>query len=826
MGFFSNLVDQFFGDPGFEETRDEFFDHAALSEVLPYRVYDDITGLYFNDKTIGFILEIEPQAGSGDIVGNIHSAMASSMPQNGGVQFINWSSPNIDATLGRWAASRVHGGAIVEEASAKRLEHIKSFRFGSESAAKAIPLNRRIFICGFIEGDTSRTAQSELLEFRRGLTSAVDLPKDASLPPVALLQLLTEVFHAQRWSNHQETLYSPSLPINAQLPGASLTVRQNHIQLSGDPDASLSASSVASYPREWDDSLGAFLFGEPDRITDRPHGPVLSMLGAIAIPAQKASADLVTKTGKLEYSVKNGFSKFTHDFEGKRAELTNLTNEVSNGERLFQTIYSVISYAGGGRDETRAASAEMSKIYRRVGINLRHERFLQLPMFLSSLPFGLTSKHMSSFGKMQRMRLLKGKALAALTPLHGEFKGNSAGQGMLLLGRQGQVMTWNNFVSEGNYNCSIVGKSGGGKSVFMQDLIMSIYSNGGRVLVIDDGYSFKTTCEILGGRHIAFDGSVDLRLNPFSMLQSSKMDTKEYAAEAIELIARVVSSMASLGEQREGRVTGIEEQVISDAIKEVWDTKGAKGEITDVYDILLERSAAEKRLADVCELLKRYTRDGVYGSYFVGEANVSVDQPLTVVELSDIKSQAGLEEVVLQLIMFLGSELMFKTDRSVPVAIVIDEAWDMLKGQGTAKFIEGVVRRARKYTGALITGTQSLSDYYSNPAAEVCLQNSDWMVMLQQKSETIDLLMQDGKLDVSPAMAMQLKSLRRVPGQFSEMAIKGEGGWFFGRLLLEPFSLAVYSSKGTTVQNLRRRQEAGMDTVTAINDMVAQGEVS
>ena len=203
-----------------------------------------------------------------------------------------------------------------------------------------------------------------------------------------------------------------------------------------------------------------------------------------------------------------------------------------------------------------------------------------------------------------------------------------------------------------------------------------------------------------------------------------------------------------------------------------------------------------------------------------------MDQPLTVVELSDIKSQTGLEQVVLQLIMFLGTELMFKTDRSVPVAIVIDEAWDMLRGQGTAAFIEGVVRRARKYTGALITGTQSLDDYYANPAAEVCLQNSDWTIMLAQKSETIDRLTANGKLDASPALAVQLKSITSVPGQFSEFAVKGSGGWFFGRLLLDRFSLAVYSSKGSTVDNLRRRQELGMDTVTALNDMVRNGEVS
>jgi conjugal transfer ATP-binding protein TraC len=284
--------------------------------------------------------------------------------------------------------------------------------------------------------------------------------------------------------------------------------------------------------------------------------------------------------------------------------------------------------------------------------------------------------------------------------------------------------------------------------------------------------------------------------------------------------------MAALGAQREGRVEGIEEKAISDAVFAVWNEKGPAGEITDVYRKLKARVAADPRLDDVCTKLKSFTHDGVYGKYFQGQATVDVETPFTVVELSNLKSQPDLEQVVLQIIMFLGTELMFKTDRSVPVAILIDEAWDLLKGVGTAKFIEGVVRRARKYTGALITGTQSVDDYFQNQAAEVCLQNSDWTVFLAQNPETIDRLEQMKRLSIPPGFGAKLKSITSVPGQFSEMAVKGPGGWFFGRLMLDPFSLAVFSSKGATVEHLKRRRAEGLTTVEALKDMVAKGDVA
>jgi conjugal transfer ATP-binding protein TraC len=432
---------------------------------------------------------------------------------------------------------------------------------------------------------------------------------------------------------------------------------------------------------------------------------------------------------------------------------------------------------------------------------------------------------MEDLKKLQRMKILKAEAASALAPLHGEWTGSGTGRGVLMLGRQGQIMDWDNFQSDGNYNVSVVGKSGAGKSVFMQELVTSIYAAGGMVVVIDDGYSFKTTVDILGGRFVGFDGSREIRLNPFSMLSAKDMSGDEYRADAVELITRVIASMAALGDGQQSRVEDLEEGFISRLVGEVWDEKGTAAEVTDVWERLKVSAQEDRRLADVVVKLEAFTHNGPYGAYFTGPANLRLDSNFTVFELSDIKGQKVLQDVVLQMIMFLGTELMFKTPRSTPVAILIDEAWDLLQSHATAKFIEGVVRRARKYTGALITGTQSIDDYYQNVAATVCLQNSDWTVFLAQKPETIDRLVADRRLSVSPHVAGQLKSLTSVRGNFSELGIKGPGGWFFGRLLLDPFSLAVYSSKGSTVEKINRLKEQGYSTVEAIQILVQEGQV-
>src|SRR3546814_15300995 len=88
--------------------------------------------------------------------------------------------------------------------------------------------------------------------------------------------------------------------------------------------------------------------------------------------------------------------------------------------------------------------------------------------------------------------------------------------------------------------------------------------------------------------------------------------------------------------------------------------------------------------------------------------------------------------------MFIAQQMMRKVDRSIPKALFLDEAWQMLRGGVMADFIEIYARTCRKYGGALVTATQSLNDYYKSPGSIAALENSDWFVILDQKPAKIE----------------------------------------------------------------------------------------
>lgn len=828
MKIFRDIMDGLFGDVPWTEEEPDLMEGDVLSDILPWRVYDPEHKLYHFTHGSGFLMEVGASIGQNDLAENIGGVIAANLPSGATFQVLNWTSPAIEPVAGRWKSARLGRSALIDEMVRQRVSHLQEMRFGiDEDGARAIPFDRHIFVAVWQEGEELGIEDEKRLKSMRSALKNVFATASWSMDvePPRFLALLRELFHAARpegsGEDWDQEAYDDNMPLNYQLPGASLRVGSQALQFSGSPELAATVSSVNAYPGEWVFGLGMALNGDPARLMDRPLGPVLTSFTLKAMPGQKAGAFILKKRGMAEHAANSSFGKFVPNFAEKKAELDGLAAEIQAGERLFETLYTIVSYARGGATEAQMAAGEVESIYRRQRIKLSKDTFLQLPLFLASLPFGCSGRMMSDFGRQMRMRLMKSTAAMAFLPVHGEWMGNARGTGMLLAGRQGQVFQWDNFRSSGNYNTAVVGKSGAGKSVFMQELAVGIYTSGGNVLVIDDGYSFKTTAEILGGKHIAFDGQTRNRLNPFSLLDAGAMGQDEYKTDAIELVTRVVASMADLGGHTGGRVEGVEEDYIRTAIAQVWDEKGRDGEISDVRDRLQDAAAGEPRLPDVVRKLNRYSRGGAYGHYFEGEANIALDAPFTVVELSDIKGQAGLEATILQIVMFLGTELMFKTSRSTPTAIVIDEAWDLLKGTGTAAFIEGVVRRARKYTGALITGTQSMQDYKANPAASVCLENSDYRIFLAQKPESIDALQ-----SIDPPVKMLLKSLTSVPGRFSELAIQMPEGFAYGRLLLDPFSLAVFSSKGSTVERMSHYKAEGMSTVEAIKTLVERGEVA
>jgi conjugal transfer ATP-binding protein TraC len=193
---------------------------------------------------------------------------------------------------------------------------------------------------------------------------------------------------------------------------------------------------------------------------------------------------------------------------------------------------------------------------------------------------------------------------------------------------------------------------------------------------------------------------------------------------------------------------------------------------------------------------------------------------LVVLELEELKAKKDLQTVVLLITMYRITRAMyFERDRRK--IVIIDEAWDLLSGHATAAFIEAGYRRARKYNGSFMSATQGLDDFQSNSAAKAAFANSDWVFLLRQKPESIEKLSDLGKLRSDDSMKRLLQSLHTEHGAYSELYIQSPMGNGVGRLIVDPFSLLLFSSRAEDFNAINAKRATGLCVAEAIEAVLA-----
>ena len=113
-------------------------------------------------------------------------------------------------------------------------------------------------------------------------------------------------------------------------------------------------------------------------------------------------------------------------------------------------------------------------------------------------------------------------------------------------------------------------------------------------------------------------------------------------------------------------------------------------------------------------------------------------------------------------------------------------------------------------------GTQSINDFYATPGAQAAFDNSDWMCLLSQKDESIELLKNSKRLSMDPSMERTLRSLHTEKGKYAEIMIKGPKGFAVGRLFLDDFSKVLYSTKADEFAAVQSLVDQGLSLKKAI----------
>lgn len=812
-------------DPLSVETQRAYFKTYSIKDLLGYESYRN--GIYINQTTAGFVLESMPLVGfTTDAHSTISNLFNMLLPEQSNIQFLLMADPFIGNVLDYWVSLRCKEGSMMQKLAMERSAYMK--RLAGNEIKDMSARTFRVLISvtrPLTEKIPFETLATELTELKERLITIFSMAHMQILDvvPETLLSLIDDFFGCgikEQDFRSSAIDYSPFDFIRDQAPlkNTVIEVLPKGLRLNGG-EKMFSAYRVKKYPagngnsNVWTQCDMGDLIGDAFQMLQQIHYPFFIHYG-VHIPAQEElKVKFYAKHNHLEKQIRSPMMKYIPSMEKEWQEYQFVKRQLDDGHRFVRTNFTVALVAP--EREIHKADQALLNVFQAKRFELMNDRNFHLQGFLTLLPMRFGDDFLTDLNSAKKLKTTISSESANLMPIQGEWVGTES-PGMLLLGRRGQVTLWSPFDNKGgNYNVSVVGRSGSGKSVFMQELMTATLGQGGRVFVLDVGRSFEKTCLLLGGQFIEFTtkvapGRKPLCINPFSTIDPTK---KEESEDALAMLKSVICTMAA---PTQG-VTDLERTLLEKAMTETFQTFGRQTTLTKIAEHL--QSNTDQRAKDLASMLYPYTKDGIYGKFFEGDANVDFTNPLVVVELEELKERKDLQSVVVQMVIVQITNQMFLGDRQTPFMITFDEAWDMLRGSQSGVFVETLARRLRKYNGSLVVGTQSVNDFYQTPGALAAYENSDWLCLLSQKPESINVLKENKRINLNDTMERYLHSVHTKSGHYAECMIVGSHGYAVTRLVLDPFSNILYSTKASEYAAVKALVDQGVPMVDAIEEV-------
>lgn len=551
-----------------------------------------------------------------------------------------------------------------------------------------------------------------------------------------------------------------------------------------------------------------------------------------------------------------------HDINLKKeaVEWREVTARHKAGEKFLTENMTVLITAP--KSHIDIAAETLKSLYNSRDWQLEINRNLQLPSLLSILPMQQAA-YWSILRMFQLVKVVLSKEVVAKIPIHGEWKGASR-SGVLLLGRRGQLFNWTPFYrvgGAGNFNVCVMAPAGGGKSVFLQELTTSMMCQGISVFILDIGGSYQNICELVDGVNIRFNARADMSLNPFAglagnglkyaqageMLKAGKVfeEVCEETGLSEDQLTAYIEGLNKQGTEDEKEQNTIEilkigksfvtkdsiiyarsivaamcgvkgdahmEALLDAAISEGIEKYGNELDVTKLVVILNNGTTGENGKV-LAETLYPFTEKGLHGRYFSSSKAANFKELITNFEFEEIKNDPVLLGVVLQVILMQITMQFLCGDRSRRFVLIVDEAWMIL--DFCASFLEAFARTVRKYGGALITCVQDLSSFHKGPSHKAILENSSWKAILKQSR--LEAFYND---DEFKGHVPLIESVTKEPsGKYSEILLQTSGLTVVGRLVLDPYSVALYSTESDDYNFLVRCKEAGISKDESVREL-------
>lgn len=281
-----------------------------------------------------------------------------------------------------------------------------------------------------------------------------------------------------------------------------------------------------------------------------------------------------------------------------------------------------------------------------------------------------------------------------------------------------------------NANSILFAQSGAGKSYTAKVEILRHLMQGTKVIVIDPEREYRQLAESVKGTYIKLSVHSKEKINPFDLSVNAYSEPDSFA-DHVQSLTEIISLMTEGLHAEEKSV--VDRAILMTYKKFGWTRKKAPS-TTAKYPLLSDLYKTLKTLKQpkLCQRLEKYVK-GSLSEVFNSQTNIQLDNRLVVFDTKDLPESL---RQIMHLVVAQFTQNQVKSDPSKRI-LVIDEAWLMLEHEESARFISGLVRRARKYYLGVSIISQQASDFLQNAYGRAIASQSALRILMRQDTTTI-----------------------------------------------------------------------------------------
>jgi type IV secretory pathway VirB4 component len=289
-----------------------------------------------------------------------------------------------------------------------------------------------------------------------------------------------------------------------------------------------------------------------------------------------------------------------------------------------------------------------------------------------------------------------------------------------------------------NANSVVFAKSGAGKSYAVKLEVLRSMMMGTDVIIIDPENEYENLTQTVGGTYLRVSLTSDRRINPFDLPKP----IKDEEVQPGDLLRSNIINLQGLLKIMLGQMTPLEDSLLDKALNDVYAIKGITMDLVDPSDktpptmedleSILSSTEGAQSLA---QRLQKFTT-GTYGGIFNKPTNVNLGSGLMVFCIRDLED--ALRPIAMYIILnYIWTRVRAELKKRI---LVIDEAWSLMQHEDSAKFLFGLVKRARKYYLGVTTITQDVEDFVNSGHGKPIITNSSLQLLLKQAPSAIEPL--------------------------------------------------------------------------------------